>query len=155
MRAWRICKTSRATDLSGIGAGIEGGRWNEQQVDAVYMGLSPAICVLETFVHQNGPPLIPMTITEWALPEDEDLYWEPNQAELPVGWNALPADTPSMSFGTQWLRQGGQLGLIVPSAVMPLERNIVLNPRHPAIKQVVVTRQDTFVYDTRMFTLKK
>ena len=29
MRAWRVAKAKRATDLSGRGAAIEGGRWNE------------------------------------------------------------------------------------------------------------------------------
>ena len=54
MRAWRIAKAKRATDLSGMGAAIEGGRWNDQDVPAVYMGLTRAIFCLETFVHAGG-----------------------------------------------------------------------------------------------------
>jgi len=70
MRAWRISKAKRAADLSGLGAAIEGGRWNEAEAAAVYLGLSPAICCLETFVHQTQRPVIPMKITEFELPED-------------------------------------------------------------------------------------
>lgn len=154
MRAWRISKAKRAADLSGLGAAIEGGRWNEAEAAAVYLGLSPAICCLETFVHQTQRPVIPMKITELQLPEDAELYLEPSEKELPVGWAALPADKPSMSFGTDWLNRGSHLGLIVPSAVLPLERNIVLNPRHPAISRVKISRIMDFTYDDRLFAIR-
>lgn len=154
MRAWRISKAKRAADLSGLGAAIEGGRWNEAEAAAVYLGLSPAICCLETFVHQTQRPVIPMKITEFELPEDAELYLEPSENELPVGWAALPADKPSMSFGTDWLNRGSHLGLIVPSAVLPLERNIVLNPRHPAISRVKISRIMDFTYDDRLFAIR-
>lgn len=154
MRAWRISKAKRAADLSGLGAAIEGGRWNEAEAAAVYLGLSPAICCLETFVHQTQRPVIPMKITEFELPEDAELYLEPSEKELPVGWAALPADKPSMSFGTDWLSRGSHLGLIVPSAVLPLERNIVLNPRHPAISRVKISRIMDFTYDDRLFAIR-
>lgn len=154
MRAWRISKAKRAADLSGLGAAIEGGRWNEAEAAAVYLGLSPAICCLETFVHQTQRPVIPMKITEFELPEDAELYLEPSEKELPVGWAALPADKPSMSFGTDWLNRGSHLGLIVPSAVLPLERNIMLNPRHPAISRVKISRIMDFTYDDRLFAIR-
>ena len=63
MRAWRIAKAKRARDLSGTGAAMEGGRWNDIDVPAVYMGLSPAICALETFVHATRMPDYPVKIT--------------------------------------------------------------------------------------------
>ncbi|TBU75581.1 RES domain-containing protein [Pseudomonas daroniae] len=151
MRAWRVAKAKRARDLSGIGAALEGGRWNEQDVPAVYMGLSPAICCLETFVHAEGPPAMPMKITCFELPDDPELYWEPDTGELPRGWNALPVDRPSMEFGTGWLRSASHLGLIVPSAVLPLERNLVINPQHPAVSQISIVDIYDFTYDPRMF----
>lgn len=154
MRAWRISKAKRAEDLSGMGAALEGGRWNDAEVAAVYLGLSPAICCLETFVHQTQRPLIPMKITELELPDEPGLYLEPDVRNLPAGWASLPADRPSMAFGTAWLKIGSHLGLIVPSAVMPLERNIVLNPHHPAMGRVRVSRILDFAYDERLFALR-
>lgn len=154
MKAWRIAKAKRAADLSGMGAAIEGGRWNDAEVPAVYLGLSPAICCLETFVHQARRPVFPMKITELELPDDPALYLEPDVKSLPTGWSSLPADRPSMAFGTAWLRSGSHLGLIVPSAVMPLERNIVLNPLHPAMLNVTISRILDFTYDERLFVLR-
>jgi RES domain-containing protein len=154
MRAWRIAKDKRVRDLSGHGAAIEGGRWNEAELPAVYLGLSPAICCLETFVHQNGLPFIPMKIAILQLPDDPSLYFEPALNALPQGWSSLPADRASMDFGASWLRRGEQLGLILPSAVLPLERNVMLNPKHPAMAEVEILDVLDFRYDERMFSLR-
>lgn len=151
MLAWRIAKVKRAKDLSGQGAAIEGGRWNDQDVPAVYMGLTPAICCLETFVHADGEPTFPLVITCFELPDDKSLYLAPDAATLPPGWSTLPADRPSMDFGTAWLKSNRHLGLIVPSAVLPLERNLVINPNHPAVSKIRVLDVYDFIYDSRMF----
>ncbi|MGP0171299.1 RES family NAD+ phosphorylase [Pseudomonas sp. NCHU5208] len=151
MLAWRIAKASRATDLSGRGAAIEGGRWNDQDIPAVYMGLTPAICCLETFVHADGEPIVPLKITCFELPSEPSLFLEVSGSSLPAGWANLPADRPSMEFGSAWLKSNTHLGLIVPSAVLPLERNVVINPSHPAVKQIQVIDVYDFMYDPRMF----
>lgn len=151
MRAWRVAKAKRASDLTGQGAAMEGGRWNEAEVPALYMGLSPAICCLETFVHTNVRPVFPLKITQFQLPDDPKLYLQPESASLPPGWAVLPADRASMEFGTRWLKANTHLGLIVPSVVLPLERNIVINPCHPAIAQIAIETIFDFTYDERMF----
>jgi RES domain-containing protein len=133
-----------------VGAAIEGGRWNHEDVPAVYMGLSPAICCLETYVHASGQPAVPLKITCFELPATTSLFWEPKPEELPRGWALLPADRPSMDFGTDWLRGNQQLGMIVPSAVLPLERNVVINPRHQAVVRIKVIDVFDFAYDSRM-----
>ena len=155
MFAWRIAKAKRADDLSGKGAALDGGRWNDVDMPAVYMGLTPAICSLETFVHTNQYPSMPLKITRFELPDDETLYVEPTPDELPDGWQAIPPDRPSMAFGTKWLLSCQHLGLIVPSAVLPLERNIMLNPMHPAMARVKIDAQYDFMYDERMYRSRK
>lgn len=155
MLAWRIAKAKRANDLSGIGAALDGGRWNDVDVPAVYMGLSPAICCLEIFVHTTRYPSLPLKITRFLLPDEPALFLELNPTELPKGWESVPPDRPSMAFGTKWLQSKSHLGLIVPSAVLPLERNIVINPAHPAIAQVQVDGQYDFMYDERMFSQRR
>jgi len=151
MRAWRIAKARRATDLSGMGAAIEGGRWNDMDVPAVYMGLTPAICALETFVHATRMPDYPVKITCFELPDDAALYHTPRADELPEGWDLKPFDRPSMDFGTAWLNAGQQLGLIIPSVVLPLELNVMINPRHPVLARIEVLQVYDFSYDPRMF----
>src|SRR5690606_34714649 len=109
------------------------------------------ICCLETFVHTTRRPAFALKITCFELPDDEGLYLEPDVSSLPEGWSAGPADTPSMKFGTCWLQSRSHLGLIVPSAVLPLERNLVINPSHPRLADVRVRELYDFMYDDRMF----
>jgi len=63
-------------------------------------------------------------------------------------------DTPSMDLGTAWLEEGRQLGLTVPSSVLPFERNIMLNPEHAAANQIKILDVTDFFYDSRIFTLR-
>lgn len=149
---WRIAKSRFATDLSGNGAALYGGRWNHLEHHALYFGMSPAICALETFVHATQVPQFSLQLVSVGLPADESLYWEPSINELPAGWNSKPADRPSMDFGTAWLQRGQQLGLIVPSSVLTLERNIMINPGHPAASRIKVLQTVDFSYDSRLFT---
>lgn len=150
VKAWRIAKSKHARDLSGKGAAIDGGRWNDEDVPAVYMGLGPAICCLESYVHASGKPAVPLKLTCFELPDEVSLYWEPAIEKLPHGWSSLPADRPSMDFGTHWIRSNSHLGMIVPSAVLPLERNIVINPTHPKVSQINIVDIYSFAYDPRM-----
>ncbi|MDP3814666.1 RES family NAD+ phosphorylase [Pseudomonas sp.] len=150
MQAWRVGKAKHANDLSGNGAAIAGGRWNDTDVPALYLGLTPAICCLEAFVNASGPPTVQMKLTRIELPDEPDLYLEPE--DLPDGWDSKPADRASMDFGTRWLMSRSHLGLIVPSSVLPAERNIVINPRHPAASRLRVIEVQDFFYDPRMFS---
>ena len=56
----------------------------------------------------------------------------------------------SRAAGDAWLRSASSLGLIVPSRVIPLERNVLLNPRHPAMADVSVTLTQPFDFDDRL-----
>lgn len=55
-----------------------------------------------------------------------------------------------MDFGSRWLREGAALGLIVPSAVLPLERVMLVNPGHAAMGEVRLVEVYDFMYDARM-----
>jgi RES domain-containing protein len=138
MQAWRICKSSHANDLSGGGAARFGGRWNHADQPAVYLALSAAGCALDTFVQCASVSRPGFTLVHLQLPDDPTLYWQPALARLPEGWDITPADRPSMDFGSAWLERREQLGLIVPSAAITHTRNLLLNPRHPAMAQVKV-----------------
>lgn len=103
-------------------------------------------------MHAGGEPTFPMKITCFELPADKSLFLEVDPATLPEGWASRPADRPSMDFGTAWLRANIHLGLIVPSAVLALERNVVINPHHPASSLIKIVEVYDFIYDPRMFS---
>ena len=73
----------------------------------------------------------------------DDLIHDPGH---PPG---IPSED-SQVLGDAWLRSASSLGLIVPSRVIPLERNVLLNPRHPAIAGITMAVTEPFVFDDRL-----
>ena len=153
MLAWRTSKAKRSKDLTGKGAAIYGGRWNKVDDAALYMGLTHAITVLETLVHFNGSATVGMKSVLFELPEDPLLYLRPKISELPDGWESIPQSDQSMNFGSNWLKSNSHLGLIVPSAIAPLESNIIINPHHPAASHIKVKQEYDFSFDQRLLEL--
>jgi RES domain-containing protein len=154
-RVWRIATDTReyeADDLSGAGAARTGGRWNQAGDPLVYASESQALACLETVVHLNagGLPLnrylvaitIPDPVWTNALTE--------TQASLPVGWDADPPGRVSIRFGAAWLRGMGSALLRVPSAIVPDEYNVLINPKHPGAAAITAAKLRRWLYDPRL-----
>jgi RES domain-containing protein len=150
IRAWRLSKSRYAGDLTGQGAARDGQRWNQAGQRAVYMGLTPEITVLEVLVHLNGVLSAPLILCGYDVPDTAGLIAEADLKTLPEGWNAIPHRQASAAFGGDWLRAGEKLGLLLPSVVVPQARNLLLNPLHPAMAQVVLVHQEPFQLDQRL-----
>lgn len=146
MQAWRISKADDLTGLSGAGAALYGGRWNPPDVPAVYLGLSPSGCALDPVILAGHVPQLRFKIMHLELPAAPDLYGAPAVEQLPLGWDNLPPDRPSMDFGGEWLERNEQLGLILPSAALDDTRLMLINPRHPACRQIQVVQITDFIY---------
>jgi RES domain-containing protein len=152
---WRIATDTpdyEADDLSGAGAKQTGGRWNEGGLPVLYTSESRALACLETIVHLNAGGL-PLNRYLVALTIPQAL-WEAAQREsadtLPVGWDAQPAGRASIAFGTRWLRSGRSALLILPSAIVPEECNILINPQHPDSAGITAAKQRRWLYDPRL-----
>jgi RES domain-containing protein len=150
IRAWRLSKARYAGDLTGQGAVRDGQRWNQSGQRAVYLGLTPEITVLEVLVHLNGVLIAPLVLSAYEVPAGSGLISEAEPEALPAGWNAIPHGQASAVFGGDWLRDGGQLGLLLPSVVVPQARNLLLNPLHPAMPKVALVHQEPFQLDERL-----
>ena len=149
MLAWRIARAKFALDRSGAGGVADGGRWNAQGVPVIYAGLSVEIYAMEKLAH-TGHILPPdLMLVALSLPDDMALYETADCAALP-GWEATPPGAVSLEYGTTFLRSLRALGLIVPSAIVPEARNIVLNPLHPRFAEVGVELLRHFVFDQRL-----
>jgi len=64
----------------------------------------------------------------------------------------LSALTATRSIGDAWAKGRTSLALWVPSLVIPQEVNLLINPAHPEIEQVQVTRIVPFRFDDRLGT---
>ena len=57
---------------------------------------------------------------------------------LPDNWRANPVPRSVQAVGDEWLQSGRSLALRVPSAVVPAEENVLVNPEHPEFEAVTV-----------------
>jgi RES domain-containing protein len=152
MDIWRICRSKHeASALSGRGAEKTGGRWNHKGHAMVYASENLSLAALELFVHVS-PGTMPADLVSirGELPDSVSIE-EIDEAALPDNWRVYPAPAELQRLGTKWLLEQTSLVLIVPSAITPLERNILLNPVHPEIKQLRFEAGRPFHFDPRMF----
>ncbi len=142
----------QAADLSGRGAEITGGRWNEAGLAAVYTAASRALACLETVVHLNAGGL-PLNRYLIEIDAPDALFAAAARheaADLPAGWDAQPEGLASVALGSAWLRGGRTALLIVPSVIVPEEFNVLINPAHPDIAGVSARQVRPWTYDPRL-----
>lgn len=149
MILYRLAKCVYVDDLSGTGARLYGGRWNSEGKAAVYLASSGSLAVLEVLVHL--PPLmIPngYCITEISVPE-HSIFTVKNE-ELPENWKDIAQPAALRKIGDQFLARNEYLLLKVPSAIVPFEYNYIMNPAHPAFKEVHILKKQPFDFDERL-----
>jgi len=69
---------------------------------------------------------------------------------LPEGWHSVPAPAALQTLGSSWLPRGRTAALNVLSAVVNVERNVLLNPRHPEMQRVRILSDEAFSFYTRL-----
>lgn len=151
MILWRIASAKWALDKLCEGARAYGGRWNPAGFPAMYAGTTVEICALEKFVHLAGAAYPPLQLVAIEIPDDHSLIHRPSISALPKDWSELPTSAGAQEFGRQWLASAAQLTMLVPSAIVPESTNAVINPLHPAYKDVTLKVVRDFTFDTRMF----
>ena len=140
-----------ATALSGEGARKYGGRWNSPGRPVTYLGGSRALAALELLVHLTTPMARakPLVLVEVAVPAS--LVHTCPASALPEDWQLSPPTRLTQEVGDDWLMVAASLALRIPSAIIPEENNLLLNPLHPAFPEAVLTASRPFTYDPRLF----
>ena len=151
MRVWRICRKPYVnTALDGIGGMYTSGRWHSKGNPIVYTASSAALAALEVLVHVD-PLTAPADLRLLAIELPDDLSIEVIEPiTLPQGWHSVPAPAALQTIGSSWLTSGRTAALNVPSAVITVERNFLLNPRHPEVQRVRILSDEAFSFDTRL-----
>ena len=152
MRLWRICRRRFASEAaSGEGARLYGGRWNSRGVRVVYASTSLALAAVETFVNLE-PNLLPpdLVFIEGEIP-DAIAIPRLDLKDLPSKWYAT-RDESLRRFGDEWVRHAKSVALLVPSAAIRGDWNILLNPLHEDFRKIRFQEPKAFEFDPRMFT---
>lgn len=157
MILWRIAADTRkypADDLSGGGAAVSPGRWNDERQAVLYTAPTIAIAVLETAAHIDDAGLpLNRFLVRIEVPDD---VWkkreEVDAASLPLTWAAIPAGRSSVKFGSDWIASMRSPILLVPSVIVPEERATLVNPLHPLAKRITASIVRPFEYN-RLFRM--
>jgi RES domain-containing protein len=154
VRVWRIARAAHAA-FDGEGARRYGSRWTPKGLPVVFASATLSLAALERFVHAD-PDVEPEDLVAIAADIDDRLRTETIEPDaLPAGWRAHPAPPALASIGEDWFRAAKSAVLWVPSAVIPHERNVILNPAHPQFARIRPGAPEPFSFDPRMWKRKK
>ena len=70
--------------------------------------------------------------------------------ELPAQWRRTPAPLELAAIGDRFVEEGKAAALIVPSVLVPGERNWLLNPQHRSFSRIRIGSIEPLDYDTRL-----
>ena len=155
MTLWRIAVDApqyTADDITGAGAKATGGRWNRKGSAVLYTSSSVALACLETVVHSKTGSLpmnrylvrIEVPLKAWTARVEHTAH------SAPVGWDALPEGKVSLDLGDAWLAAGVSPILVVPSVIVPEERNVLINPEHSLCHGMTAQKLRKWLYDPRL-----
>jgi RES domain-containing protein len=147
VRVWRLARRAHAA-LDGEGGRRFGGRWNSAGRRLLYTSSHLSLAALEALVHFDADE-VPEDLQAFAIEIPDALATEQVTSDiLPSGWGRQEFATHAL--GDEWLTAARTPVLVVPSAIIPEETNVLVNPAHPATHGVVVVARRRFVYDPRL-----
>jgi RES domain-containing protein len=138
----------RSDLVAGEGARIHGGRWNHKGTPLVYAASSVSLALVEALVHSDVLPKN-MVLVAYDVP-DTPVVRTWLATSLPDDWADYPCPVSTQDLGTAWAADAAELAVMVPSAVVPLEMNWLLNPRHPAMTAVHAAVLGPLSFDPRL-----
>lgn len=144
-------------DFRGELARKYGARWNRPGTDVIYAAATLALATLEFFVHLDRRR-IPSQLAAHVAEIPGDVAIERvDLAALPVGWERYPGSVELQDIGTRWAARRSSLLLAVPTAVLPVPRDLIpaevnylIDPSHPDFGRVGV-RTVRYELDPRMW----
>ena len=150
MQAFRIAKTKYVHDLSGTGAMLNGGRWNQKNIPMLYVAENRALATVEYLVHLPLS-LMPRNLSMacFEMPDDATVE-QVLIAKLPKNWRDYPAPGKLAELGSAWALSKRSLLLRVPSVVVEGEFNLLINPGNPEITRVTISQIERYSFDKRL-----
>ena len=148
-RAYRIGDPAGLYPIwSPEGAQLASARWHEAGSEVIYASENYSTAMLEQLVHWNGIPPPNQHFVEITIPKGTR-YEVVTPHNLP---ECFGSDGEAAGrFGRQWYEERRSALLIVPSIVARMERNVVINCRHPDFGATKVGLETPVWWDRRLF----
>lgn len=151
MEVYRLAREKFAIPLSGKGAALVGGRWNNKGTELIYTAINRSLAMAEVAVHLTLATLpddyMMITIN---IPDNIKIQ-KIHLKDLPANWNAFPHIAATQSIGDRFVANGSYCVLQTPSAVTQGDYNLLINPNHPDCKRISIIAAEKFPFDKRIF----
>ncbi len=137
--AWRVVDGLHTLPpydpLDGHWAARLGGRWNSVDVPVAYLSGRLSLAILEVLVQGGSLPGLAVKVAIMLTFDDADVRTV-RPADLPADWQQPSGSARLQAIGDEWVRSAETPVLKVPSAVLPVEFNYLLNPAHPHFARI-------------------
>jgi len=150
VEVFRLTRSKYKDQLNGVGAALQGGRWNSQGIHVVYTSGNRSLAMAEVVVH----------IALGALPKDYfmlTIYIPDNipikhipESELPHDWHRFPPTRETSKYGDQFILNEKFPVLKVPSAITPGDFNYLINPVHSGFSNIKTLSATPFPFSPRL-----
>lgn len=151
---WRLAWPQFAADLDGKGNMKTGARWNSPGRGVIYGSFNLSLCVLEAFAHLH--PLLRVNLPEMTAARidipDGASRLDIELSDLPTDLASEQAERRCRELGDEWLAAQEHLACLVPSVIIPQERNVLINPAHRLMAEVKIVSTEGFRFDARLAT---
>lgn len=151
MLLWRLTRRPHA-DLRGRGGELADARWHTRGRPVVYGASTAALAALEVRVHLDLPfDLLPDDYVLMRITAPDDVTVRTvAPGDLPADWRE-PDRPTCRPIGDAWLAERTSALLWVPSAIIPFEQNVLINPLHPDSVRLSVAEISPFTWDSRLW----
>ena len=110
----------------------------------LYASTALSLCCLETLVHTVDATIMPSLV--WSYAEFDGIK------RLDFRWD-LYNESLTRQVGHYWIANGTELATLVPSIIIPVEYNVLLNPTHQQYKEISWSDPQPFPWDRRLIQL--
>lgn len=129
------------------------GRWHRKGVLLAYAAEHPAVATLEKLTRlETYEKASKSRYVLLSLELDPDAHLEVLDVErLPDDWDAFPYTKLTQGIGMRWIQEQRSAVLEVPSAVIRIAKNYLINPLHPGFHELTIGLPQHFAWDSRLF----
>jgi RES domain-containing protein len=137
---WRI---SDFDTLSGIGGTLTSGRWHRRGPMILYASQTASLAMLEVLAGLETD-IVPLTYQLLQIDVPDTLSVDAYEGPVPT-------QRQSQDWGMAWLEKGASALARVPSVIVPVERNILVNTEHPDATKLRILAASRHPWDLRLF----
>ncbi len=147
MKVYRITLAKFSTDLKASGRAA---RWSSNDIQMIYTAASRSLACLENVVHRNQLGLSALfRIMIIEIPDTMKIKTI-DTGLLHNDWKDYDKVILTQKIGDGWISDKETAVLKVPSSIIDMEYNYLINPLHPDFKRIKLLQTEPFIFDERI-----